>query len=73
LILGDNIFYGQGFTPLLQKASTLKDGAVVFAYEVNDPNRFGVVEFDKHKNALSIYEKPKKSKKQLCRYRIIFL
>jgi len=62
LILGDNIFYGQGFTPLLQKASTLKDGAVVFAYEVNDPNRFGVVEFDKHKNALSIYEKPKNPK-----------
>ena len=58
LVLGDNIFYGQGFTPLLQKAVTLKDGAVVFGYQVKDPERFGVVAFDKNKKAISIEEKP---------------
>ena len=58
LVLGDNIFYGHGFTPLLKKASTIKDGAVVFGYQVNDPHRFGVVEFDKNKKAISIEEKP---------------
>ena len=62
LVLGDNIFYGQGFTPLLQKASKLKEGAVVFGYQVKDPERFGVVEFDKNKKAISIEEKPKKPK-----------
>ena len=62
LVLGDNIFYGQGFTPLLQKAATLKDGAVVFGYQVKDPERFGVVAFDKNKKAISIEEKPKKPK-----------
>ncbi len=62
LILGDNIFYGQGFSPMLKNASSIKNGAVVFGYQVKDPERFGVVEFDKDKNAISIEEKPLKPK-----------
>lgn len=62
LILGDNIFYGQGFTPMLQKAAALEEGAVVFGYQVKDPERFGVVEFDSEKNVISIEEKPSKPK-----------
>ena len=62
LVLGDNIFYGQGFTPLLKKASEIKEGAVVFGYQVKDPERFGVVEFDEAKKAISIEEKPTKPK-----------
>ncbi|MDY0121169.1 MAG: glucose-1-phosphate thymidylyltransferase RfbA [Sulfurimonas sp.] len=62
LILGDNIFYGHGFTPLLKNAAALKEGAVVFGYQVKDPERFGVVEFDEHKNAISLEEKPTKPK-----------
>lgn len=62
LILGDNIFYGQGFSPMLKKAASIKEGAVVFGYQVKDPERFGVVEFDIDKNAVSIEEKPKKPK-----------
>lgn len=58
LILGDNIFYGQGFTPLLRKVARRKTGATVFGYRVKDPERFGVVEFDRHQNVLSIEEKP---------------
>ena len=58
LILGDNIFYGHGFTPLLKNAANIKEGAIVFGYQVNDPERFGVVEFDKNKKAISIEEKP---------------
>ncbi|TNG91680.1 glucose-1-phosphate thymidylyltransferase RfbA [Pasteurellaceae bacterium USgator11] len=58
LVLGDNIFFGQSFTPLLQKAVARTNGATVFAYQVKDPERFGVVEFDEHYKALSIEEKP---------------
>ncbi len=57
LILGDNIFYGSGLSKLLQEATHI-EGAMVFAYEVSDPERYGVVEFDKDKNAISIEEKP---------------
>nr|WP_198044830.1 glucose-1-phosphate thymidylyltransferase RfbA [Lysinibacillus timonensis] len=62
LILGDNIFYGQGFTPVLRKVAAIDEGAVVFGYAVKDPERFGVVEFDKYKRAISIEEKPPKPK-----------
>ena len=62
LVLGDNIFYGQGFTPLLRAAAARKSGATVFGYQVKDPERFGVVEFDAHRKAISIEEKPAKPK-----------
>jgi glucose-1-phosphate thymidylyltransferase len=58
LILGDNIFYGQSFSRHLQHAATVRHGAVVFAYPVHDPERYGVVEFDDHGCAVSIEEKP---------------
>jgi glucose-1-phosphate thymidylyltransferase len=58
LILGDNIFYGDGFSNLLQKASSRDQGATVFGYHVNDPERFGVVEFNNQGIAVSIEEKP---------------
>lgn len=62
LVLGDNIFYGQGFTSLLQQAVNRQKGATVFGYQVKDPERFGVVEFDENKRAISIEEKPKNPK-----------
>ncbi len=62
LVLGDNIFYGQGFSPMLRAAASRAKGATVFGYQVKDPERFGVVEFDQHKRAISIEEKPKKPK-----------
>jgi glucose-1-phosphate thymidylyltransferase len=62
LVLGDNIFYGHDFQPLLQRADEQTSGASVFAYHVTDPERYGVVEFDAHKRALSIEEKPKAPK-----------
>lgn len=58
LILGDNIFFGQGFTPILQKVAKITEGATVFGYRVKDPERFGVVEFDRYFNVKSIEEKP---------------
>ena len=61
LILGDNIFYGAGFSQLVQSFNDV-EGAAVFAYEVNDPERYGVVEFDEHKKVISIEEKPVKPK-----------
>lgn len=60
MILGDNIFYGHGFGDVLLKAAELKKGACVFGYYVNDPERYGVVEFDKNLKAVSIEEKPSK-------------
>jgi glucose-1-phosphate thymidylyltransferase len=59
LVLGDNIFYGDGFSDVLQRAITLKEGATVFGYWVRDPERYGVVELDARQRALSIEEKPK--------------
>ena len=62
LVLGDNIFYGQGFTPMLKKAVAIEKGATVFGYQVKDPERFGVVEFDEQKRAISLEEKPQHPK-----------
>lgn len=62
LVLGDNIFYGQGFTGMLHSAVERETGATVFGYQVKDPERFGVVEFNEYKQAISIEEKPKQPK-----------
>lgn len=62
LILGDNIFYGQNFSEILKRASSLKEGAIIFGYYVKNPKEFGVVEFDKNKNVFSIEEKPEQPK-----------
>jgi len=62
MVLGDNIFYGNGFSSMLQKAAAKESGATVFGYYVEDPERFGVVEFDKDGQAISLEEKPKAPK-----------
>jgi len=58
LVLGDNIFWGQGFTPILKRAASRNSGASVFGYQVKDPERFGVVAFDENQKAISLEEKP---------------
>lgn len=62
LVLGDNIFYGHGLVDMLQNAAAIEDGARVFGYYVDDPERYGVAEVDENKNVLSIEEKPEKPK-----------
>ena len=62
LVLGDNIFYGQSFSKLLQEVARMKDGATIFGYYVRNPKEFGVVEFDENKRVISIEEKPEQPK-----------
>lgn len=62
LILGDNIFYGEGMISLLQSGASLMEGAYIFGYRVNDPERYGIVEFDADENVISLEEKPAKPK-----------
>src|SRR5688572_19124201 len=78
LVLGDNIFYGYGLPKILESAATTTKGAVVFGYYVNDPERYGVVEFDENRNAIGLEEKPQNPKSNRseerrvgkeCRYR----
>lgn len=66
LVLGDNIFFGQGFTPKLLSVGRRTTGATVFGYRVNDPERFGVVEFDENLKVISIEEKPDKAKSKFA-------
>lgn len=66
LILGDNIFYGQGFQPMLERAARQRHGATVFAYPVRDPSRYGVVTLDEHGNPLSLVEKPSSTNSNLA-------
>ncbi len=62
LVLGDNIFYGQGFSPMLRESALIKEGATVFGYWVNDPQRYGVAEFNKDGRVVSLEEKPENPK-----------
>lgn len=62
LVLGDNIFYGQGFGSVLLDAAKMEDGAMIFGYYVNDPERYGVAEFDANKKVIDLEEKPEKPK-----------
>jgi glucose-1-phosphate thymidylyltransferase len=62
LMLGDNILYGEGMIKLLQECATLKEGAIIFGYKVNDPERYGIVEFDSQERVISLEEKPEHPK-----------
>ncbi len=73
LILGDNIFYGYGFTGMLKRAVAQRTGATVFGYHVTDPERFGVVEFSATGQAISIEEKPSNPEIKLCRHGFVLL
>lgn len=66
MVLGDNIFYGNGFSKVLREAAEREHGATIFGYYVNDPERFGIVEFDENGKAISIEEKPKFPKSNYC-------
>ncbi|WP_029459538.1 glucose-1-phosphate thymidylyltransferase RfbA [Solidesulfovibrio alcoholivorans] len=66
LVLGDNIFYGQGLATVLQRCAGLTEGGIVFGYKVRDPHRYGVVEFDAAKNVISIEEKPAQPKSKFA-------
>lgn len=66
MILGDNIFYGNGLTQLLEETAQKTSGATVFGYYVDDPERFGIVEFDDNGRVISIEEKPKEPKSNYC-------
>ena len=73
LILGDNLLYGQGLQEMLARATANKNGATVFAYQVSDPQRYGVVEFDRVGKAISLEEKPSDPALRFCCYRALFL
>ena len=73
LVLGDNIFYGHGLTDVLRAASAREHGATVFGYQVRDPERYGVVEFDGDGRAIGLEEKPAQPKSQLRRHRPLLL
>ena len=66
LVLGDNIFFGQGFSPILKRAAEIKKGAEIFGYLVKDPREYGVVEFDENRNVLSLEEKPEHPKSKFA-------
>lgn len=73
LVLGDNIFYGLNFSKILQQASKLEEGALIFGCYVNDPKAYGVVEFDQNKKVISIEEKPKKPRSNFAVPGLYFL
>ena len=73
LILGDNIFYGANLTELLQSASKRESGATVFGYYVQDPERYGVMQFDAQGKVTDLLEKPEIAAVELCRHRRLFL
>ncbi len=66
LVLGDNIFYGQGFRKQLESVARVERGATIFGYHVNDPERYGIVEFDQQGRVLSLEEKPQRPRSSLA-------